>query len=168
MATFDDLFGKKGKYIKWSAEGETLIFQLLGEPDATWPQRDFKTGERKYLIETEEPNPNKPGKNKWKPVTESQFDADAQKEKELGVMALTSIMIPVRVVARKRPDGTAEENFESFEAKWELSDEQKKALELAMMEDRNLQVGHGTICGVKCIDYNSKPRKYAIKLKAGE
>lgn len=175
MATFDDLFGKKGKFIKWNAEGETLIFQLLGEPDGSYPQRDFKTGERKYLIETEEPNLNKPDaskpsgyKNKWKPVTESQFDAEVQAEKELGIMPLTSIMIPVRVVARKRPDGTADANFESFEAKWELTDEQKKALELAMMEDRSLQVGHGTICGVKCIDYNAKPRKYAIKLKAGE
>jgi len=54
LATFDDLFGKKGKYIQWRAEGETLIFQLLGEPDGSWPQRDFKSGERKFMVETEE------------------------------------------------------------------------------------------------------------------
>jgi len=77
-------------------------------------------------------------------------------------------MIPVKVVARKLPDGTTDAGFESFDSKWELSDQQKDALKLAMMEDKSLQVGHGTICGVKCIDFNSKPRKYAIKLKAGE
>lgn len=166
MATFDDLFGKKGKYIKWNAEGETLIFQLLGEPDGSYPQRDFKSGEKKFLVETEEKKPD--GKNKWAPMTESQFDPAALGEKGLGFFALTMVMIPVKVVARKLPDGTPDPKFESFDAKWELSDQQKDALKLAMMEDKSLQVGHGTICGVKCIDYNSTPRKYAIKLKAGE
>ena len=166
MATFDDLFGKKGKYIQWRAEGETLIFQLLGEPDGSWPQRDFKSGERKFMVETEEKKPV--GMNKWKPMTESQFDPAALEEKELGFFALTTVMIPVKVVARKLPDGTTDAGFESFDSKWELSDQQKDALKLAMMEDKSLQVGHGTICGVKCIDFNSKPRKYAIKLKAGE
>lgn len=167
MATFNDLFGPKGNFIKWNAEGETLVFVVDGEPDATAPQRDFKTGLKKFMVETDEPNPAKPGKNKYKVMTEDQFDPDVLREKERNFWVLTQINIPVRVVARKSASGETLAH-EEFKATWELSEQQKERLQEAMMEDRSIQLVPGTIVGVKVIDYNAKPRKYAIKLKAGE
>lgn len=167
MATFDDLFGKKqGKFIKWNEEGETLIFQVTGEPDANHPQRDFRSGKRKFLIETDEKKPD--GKNKWKPALEDEFDPDALKEKELGFFALTQLMIPVRVVAKKDKNDAPVQDWEPFDAEWELSDQQKERLKEAMMEDRSIPLAPGTIIGDKLIDNSSKPKKHAIKLKAGE
>lgn len=167
MATFDDLFGKKsgGKYIKWNAVGEMLIFQVNGEVDAAAPQKDFRSGEKKYMVETEEKKPD--GKNKWKPMLESQFSPETQEEKDLGFFPLTQIEIPVTVVGRKLASGETDDTHEPFDGTWELTDQQKERLKEAMMEDRDIQLVPGTIIAVKWID-DGKPRKYAIKLKAGE
>jgi hypothetical protein len=167
LATFDDLFGKKsGKFIKWNEEGETLIFQISGEVDAAHPQRDFKSGSRKFLVETDEKKPD--GKNKWKPMLETEFDPAVLEEKELGFFALTQIMIPVKVVGKKGKNNESVAGWEAFDAKWELSQNQEERLKEAMMEDRSIQLVPGTIIGAKLIDMSSKPRKYAIKLKAAE
>lgn len=165
MATFDDLFGKKsGKFIKWNAVGETLVFVVDGEPNAAAPQKDFKSGESKFMVETEEKKED--GRNKWKPMTTSQFDPASLEEKELGFFPLTQIEIPVRVVARKNDKGEALPH-EEFTAKWELSDAMKDKLFEVMAEDKSIQLVPGTIVGVKWI-LDGRPRKYAIKLKAGE
>jgi hypothetical protein len=158
MATFDDLFGKKpgGKYLKWHSVGDTIIVQSLGEPDATAPQKDFKSGEKKFMVQVEEGG-------KWGPKLESQFDPDSVNS----WFPLTQINIRVRAVAYKFANGETDKNFEPFETTWELNQNQEERFKEAMMEDRSLQFGAGTIVGIKYID-DSKPRKYAIKLKAGE
>jgi hypothetical protein len=167
MATFDDLFNRNTTFIQWKAEGETLVFVVDGEPNAAAPQKDFKTGLKKFMVETEEPNPAKPGKNKYKVMTEDQFDPAELEKKELNFWALTQIEIPVRVVARKNAQGEALPHTE-FKANWELSENQKDRFKDALMEDKSIKIEKGTIIGVKCIDFSAKPRKYAIKLKAGE
>lgn len=167
MATFDDLFGKKSgdkKYMKWNAVGDTIIVQLLGEPYQT-PQKEFKTGKKKFMVETTEKKPD--GKSKFTVLTEDKFDPEALEEKGLRFWALTQIAVEVRVVAYKNANGEADPNHEPFETTWELNPEQEEKLKEAMMEDRSLQVGAGTIGGIKWIG-GDKPRKYAIKLKAGE
>jgi hypothetical protein len=158
VATFDDLFGKKsgGKYMKWDAVGDTIIVQFLGEPDPTSPQKDFKSGEKKFMVQVEDGG-------KWGPKQESQFDPESVHS----FFPLTQISIRVRVVAYKNAKGEAREDFEPFETTWELNQNQEEKFKESMMEDRDLQVGAGTIAGIKWID-DSKPRKYAIKLKAGE
>lgn len=168
MATFDDLFGPKGNFIQWKAEGETLVFVVDGEPDAAAPQKDFKTGLRKFMVETDEPNPQKPGKNKYKVMTEDQFDPETLREKDRNFWALTQIEIPVRVVARKHSNGDTDSTHKEFAATWELSEQQKERLKEALQEDKSIQLVPGTVIGVKCIDFTARPRKYAIKLKAGE
>jgi hypothetical protein len=168
MATFDDLFGKKSKYPKWETEGETLIFVITGEPNTAAPIKDFKSGEKTFFVETTEPNPAKPGKNKYRIMTESQFDPAALEEKGLNFFARTRWEIPVRVVAKKDKDNNPVENWVAFETTWELSDNQRDRLKEAWMEDKSIPLGPGTIVADKVIDFTAKPRKHAIKMKAGE
>lgn len=156
MATYAQMYGKQSssdkKYIKWEKVNEALFFRVTGEPYKR-PQIDFATKKPKFMVKQA---------TGWKPMVEGTFD-----ESDVDSFPLTEWTIPVVVFQKKDADGNMVEGFEEFAAEWAPNQEQDKKLQDAMLEDTNLEVKEGTIIAVKWV-LDEKPRKYVVKLAAGE
>lgn len=159
MATYDEMFGKAAnnggkKYIKWEKVNEVLFFRVTGEPFKQ-PQVNFKTKKAKFMVQLEEGG-------KWGPKDEGEF---VESEVE-NFFPLTEWAIPVVVFQKKGADGNMVEDFEEFSADWAPNQEQNEKLKDAML-DTEIPVQAGTIIAVKWA-LDEKPRKYVVKLAAGE
>lgn len=155
MATYAEMYGKQSnsdkKYIKWEKVNEVLFFRVTGEPFKQ-PQINFKTKKAKFMVQTDAG---------WKPMDEGTFD-----ESDVDSFPLMEWAIPVVVFQKKDADGNMVENFEEFTADWAPNQEQDKKLQDAML-DTEIPVQAGTIIAVKWA-LDEKPRKYVVKLAAGE
>ncbi len=158
MTTFDDLFGKKStggqKYIKWEKPGDVLALVVRGEIVSDKPQYVFGTNKKKYLVQENDGD-------KYKAVAEGDFNED----EVANFFLATEIMIPVTVAA-KVEGKTPVADFEPFDAEWTFKGDQEEKFKDAFLEfDAPIEVG--TVIQVKYLA-DGKPRKYAVKIKAGE
>ena len=158
--TYADLFGKPaaaggGKsYIKWDKVGDVLAFVVTGEPVSDQPQKDFGTGKNKWMTRATDSSP-------WKALAEGSFDPDEMDS----AFQLFEIMIPVTVAAKaegKEPVA----DWAPFDAEWTFKGDQEAKFKDALLEF-DAPIGVGTVIQVKYLA-EGKPRKYAIKIKAGE
>lgn len=160
MASFDDLFGSNSggqNYIKWNAVDEALYMVVTGEPDAKYPDYDFKTGKQKFLVKyATEP--------KYKPMVDGTFDPNAGDiENHFG---LTVIRVPVQVFRKVLPNGQDDESFVPFDSFWIPTQDQTDKLKDQMLETK-IPLSKGTIVAVKYL-MDGKPRKYMVRLAEGE
>lgn len=165
--TFEDLFGggsKSGdggtsKFIRPGEVGETLSMVQVGGHKMV-PQQ-IKVGnsfEDKWLVQV---GP----KDKYKPMGVSQFDADAVEN------AFEPDYLPqltVKVVGRLNPDGSKDEDFVPYEAKWDLSGGDQFAKFKDAMLESGAPAVDGTKYNRKFLSDKTKPYNYSIRMKAGE
>lgn len=158
MATYEEMFGKKSsgdkKYIKWEKVGEVLFFRVTGEPYEV-PQVNFTTKKAKFMVQEVKGG-------KWGPKDEGSFDPNGVES----CFPLQEWAIPVTVTGKKGTDGEMVADFEEFDAEWAPSQNQNDKLKDAMLETE-IPIQAGTIIAVKWA-LDEKPRKYIVKLAAGE
>jgi hypothetical protein len=159
---FDELYGKTGgnsdkRWIKFENEGDTFLLEQIDEPKLV-TQKNQKTGKDKWLVQVNE-------SDKYKVMDEGDFDPD---EVHNSFMPDKDIEIPVRVLGKKLPNGDKVEDFEPFDATWELrnGDMQDKHME-AMMETR-AAAEKGARYTVTLLSKSVKPYKYSVRMKAAE
>lgn len=160
MATWDDLFGSNGmakggggsRYLKWNADGEEILVQVTGEPEARDQQIDGKT---KWLVKLT-------ANGKHKPMAEGDFDpenvANAFKPNE------KDIVVPVRAIGKKDAGGKKVEDFEPFDTEWELSKGDMLEKTKAHMQDTGHALAKGAMVTLKRLDSTSKPHSFAVKI----
>lgn len=161
---YDELFGSKsadaaggGKYIKWNAVDEALYMVVTGPVDPKYPDYDFKERRQKYLVKYE-------GEPKYKVKLKGDFDPEAENvENSFG---LTVIRVPVQVFRKVLPNGEDDGTFEPFDSFWIPTQDQKDKLKDQMLETR-VPLVPGTIIAVQYL-LDGKPRKYKVRLAAGE
>lgn len=159
---YDELFGSKsstgtGKYIKWNAVNEALYMVVTGPVDPKYPDYDFKEKKQKFLVKYE-------GEPKYKVALKGDFDPDAENvENSFG---LTVIRVPVQVFRKINADGTEDEAFEVFDSFWIPTQDQTDKLKDQMLETR-IPLVPGTVIAVQYL-LDGKPRKYKVRLAAGE
>jgi|SRR6476646_2434178 len=165
MAMYEDLFGTNGaastggsKWMKWESNGDTLLFQQTGEPERR-PQMT-KDGKVKWLVRMV-------AGGKVQPMGEGEFDPEkvdgSWKPREM------DIVIPGRVIGKKGPDGKKVEDFQPFDAEWELKKgDFMDKLKAEMLEtQKGAQPGH--IWALKLLDNTQKRHSFSVKLvKAAE
>lgn len=165
MATYEDLFGTNGaaaggagRWMKWEANGEVLLFQQTGEPEQR-PQTT-KDGKVKWLVRMV-------AGGKVQPMGAGEFNPDmvdgAWLPKEM------DIVIPGRVIGKKGPDGKKVEDFQPFDAEWET----KKGDMLEKLKAEMLETQKGAMPGhvwaLKLLDNTQKRHSFSVKLvKAAE
>ena len=156
---YDELFGKKssGQYIKWANVNEALYMQVTGAPDPRYPDYDFKSGKRKFLVKLADAP-------KYKPMQEGDFDPESDEVENS--FPLTVIRVPVKVFRRVLADGQDDPTFEEFESFWIPTQNQTDKLKDQMLETR-IPLAPGTVVAVKYLE-DGKPRKYMVRLAAGE
>lgn len=158
MATYEEMFGKKsggsGKYIQWKAMGEVLFFRVTGEPYEV-PQVNFSSKKKKFMVRVDEDG-------KWGPKDEGEFDPGAV----ASYFPLMEWAVPVVVTGKRNADGTDVQDWEEFTGEWVPNQDQNEKLKNAMLETE-LPLQAGTVIAVKWAA-EDKPRKYVVKLAAGE
>lgn len=160
MATYEDLFGKSGaangggssRYLKWEADGETILVQVTAEPEARDQQIDGKT---KYLVRLT-------AGGKYKPMAEGEFNPDnvdayfKPNDKD--------IVVPVRAVGKKDAGGKKVDSFEEFDSEWELSKGDMLEKTKSEMQDTGHALAPGALVALKRLDSTSKPHKFSVKI----
>lgn len=159
MATYEDLFGKSGmangggggRWLKWDADGETILVEVTGEPDPRDQQVDGKT---KWLVKLTE-------SSKFKAMAEGEFNpeqvAQCFKPSE------KDIVVPVRAVGKKDAGGKKVESFQPFDAEWELSKGDFLEKTKAEMLDTGHALKPGALIALKRLDSTVKPHKFSVK-----
>jgi hypothetical protein len=159
MATFDELFGGSGtggqRWMKFDNEGEAYLLEQAGEPKLV-DQKDAN-GDVTWLVKLA-------GADKYKPMAAGTFDPDGE-DVENAFKPEKEIHIPVKAVAKKLKDGTADPNHEPFDTTWELTKDQRPKLKEAML-DANVPAVVGTKYVVKLLSRSKKPYTYSVKILA--
>ena len=159
--SFDDIFGKKstspgpgGAYIKWEQVGDTVALVVRGAIVPDHPQKVFRTDKNKWVVKKEE-------NSEWAQVAEGTFDPNEVYKCFQG----TEVMVPVTVAGYS--DGKVQRTeWTPFDVDWTFKGDQEDKFRDALMEFDDA-IEEGTVILVKWLA-NSKPGKYAIKIKAGE
>jgi len=164
--SFEDLFGADGKganktgtanYIKWDKVGDTFALVLRDAIVTDHPQVDFATKKPKWMTHTEGDN-HPDGRDRWVAKAQGTFDMG---DPDVEAFQLFELMLPVTVAAKAGDD-----SFEQFDAEWTFKGDQEAKFKDAVLEyGQSLEVGD--IIQVKYLA-EGKPRKYAVKIKAGE
>lgn len=160
---FAALFGKTmdgksisdKKYMKYGGQGESFSFVITGDMELV--SQTTPDGKKKFMVKTGA------GKSGWEAKAEGTFDEELEHFEPKA-----DAQFPVKVVGHKDAQGNPIAGFEEFDTVWELrAGNRMEKLEEAMMENPIL-LGTGVKVIEKLIDKNSKPYKYAIKMKAAE
>lgn len=164
--TYADLFGGRSSggdrtpFFKYEETGDEYLLVQTGPHTMHAQTIEVKRVRmNKWLVQRAEGD-------KWEAIgagpnfQESDYFNAFQPEKE--------IRIPVKVMNRRGKDGKQVENFEPYDALWDLAaGDLTQKLQDAMLES-DVPAIEGTRYVTKRLSTDSKPYKYSIRMKAGE